>query len=287
MKSRKLTKTVLLALLPLAASADNTFGISVDEPPELAKIFNAHGITGTFVMLDARADTMFVWNQERAQQQFPPAATFRIANAVLALDAGVVRSIDEIVPFNAKQHRSYRTYETVRPYFYGTLGRGNRQMEEPQMELRKAMRVSSTRTFRALARGIGIDRMREGLTKLTYGNMRVGNEVDRFWKNGSLQISAVEQVEFLARVARGKIPVAGEVLNELRQLTLIEKTASYELHSKTGWLIATKPQLGWWVGWIERENAVFPFALNMDIDKGHAEDRVTIGRECLKALGKL
>lgn len=282
MKSRKLIKTVVSALLALAASADVTFGLLFEEPPELAKVFNERGIAGTFVMLDVRADTMLVWNQERAKQQFPPAATFRIANAVLALDTGVVQSIDEVVPFHAKQ---YRTFESAPPYFYGrTLKRngGNRQME-----LRKAMRVSSTRTFRALARGIGIERMRDGLAKLAYGNMRVGNEVDRFWRDGSLQISAIEQVEFLARIARGTIPVAGEVLIQLRQLTLKEETASYELHSKTGWLIKTKPELGWWVGWIERKNEVFPFALNMDMDKDKADDRVTIGRECLKALGKL
>lgn len=283
MKSHKLLKMVLFALLALAASADDTFGILFKEPPELAKIFNDRGVAGTFVMLDARADTMFVWNQERATQRFSPAATFRIVNAVLALDTGVVRSIDEVVPFSAKQ---YRTYQTAPTNFYGGLLK-SRSERNRQLALRKAMRVSSTPTFRALARGIGIERMRTGLTKLSYGNMRVDNEVDRFWRDGSLLISAIEQTEFLARVAHGKIPVTGGALQELRKLTLIEKTAGYELHSKTGWLITTKPQLGWWVGWVERETEVFPFALNMDMENGHAEDRVTIGRECLKALGKL
>ena len=155
------------------------------------------------------------------------------------------------------------------------------------MEIRKAMRTPYVRTFRMLAREIGIERMRDGVAKLAYGNMQIGNAVDRCWRNGSLQISAIEQVEFLASVARGKIPVSREILTDVRQLTLLEKTARYELHSKTGWLITPKPELGWWVGWVERGNEVFPFALNMDIDRYHAEDRVTIGRECLKALGKL
>jgi beta-lactamase class D len=117
--------------------------------------------------------------------------------------------------------------------------------------------------------------------------MRVGSAVDRFWKNGSLQISALEQAEFLGKVARGKLPVSLRVLNELRQLTLLEKTERYELHAKSGRLVTPKPELGWWIGWVERENGIFPFALNMDIDKGHLGDRVTIGRECLKALGQL
>jgi len=276
-------KTVLLAFLALAASADDTFGISFAEAPALAKIFNDRGVAGTFVMVDTRANTVFVWNQERAQRRFPPAATFRIANAILALETGVVRGIEDIVPFHASQ---YRTYESARPYFYGTLLNHSRDSNR-QSSLMKAMRAPSTRTFRALARGIGMERMREGVANLTYGNMRVGNSVDRFWRDGSLQISALEQVEFLERVAGGKIPVSREILNNLRQLTLLEKTARYELHSKSGWLVTTEPELGWWVGWIERKSGIFPFALNMDMDTAKAEDLVTIGRECLKALGKL
>jgi beta-lactamase class D len=275
-------KTLLIALCALAASAGPAFGVSVEEAPALAKIFNDRGLTGTFVMGDARTDTVFVWNQERAERRFPPAATFRIVNAILALEAGVVRGIEDIVPFHATQ---YRTFESARPYFYGTLSRSGDSNR--QSNLRTAMRAPSTRTFRALARGIGMERMRDGVAKLTYGNMRVGNAVDRFWRDGSLQISALEQVEFLGRAARGKIPVSREILNDLRQLTLLEKTAGYELHSKSGSLVTTKPELGWWVGWVERKSGIFPFALNMDMDTAKAEDRVKIGRECLKALGKL
>jgi len=42
------------------------------------------------------------------------------------------------------------------------------------------------------------------------------------------------------------------------------------------------------VGWIERENRVYPFALNIDMQSdADAAKRIPIGRECLKVLGKL
>lgn len=277
-------KTVLVALLALVASADHTFGILFEETPALAKIFKERRVSGTFVMVDAKADTAFIWNQERAERRYSPGETFRIANAILALETGVVQGIDDIVPFNAKTDRSFD--DGVPRYFYGPLLNRSGESNRPR-NLREKMRVPGTRTFRWLARGIGMERMRDGLAKLNYGNMLVGNSVDRFWKNGSLQISALEQVEFLGKVARAKIPVSQEILNKVRQLTLLEKTKHYELHSKSGWLITAKPELGWWVGWVECENDIFPFALNLDMDKGQAQDRVTIGRECLKALGKL
>lgn len=277
-------KTLLAALLVLAASVDDTFGILFEETPALAKIFKERRVEGTFVMVDAKADTVFVWNQKRAERRYSPGETFRIANAILALETGVVKGIDDIVPFNRKTYRGFN--DDALRFFYAPLVNQSAESNRPR-NLKNKMRTPSTRTFRWLARGIGAERMRDGLAKLNYGNMRVGNSVARFWRDGSLQISAMEQVEFLGRVARGKLPVSPETLNKLRQLTLLEKTAHYELHSKSGWLITPKSELGWWVGWVERENEVFPFALHMDLDKDHPEDRVTIGRECLKVLGKL
>jgi hypothetical protein len=45
---------------------------------------------------------------------------------------------------------------------------------------------------------------------------------------------------------------------------------------------------GWWVGWVEWQKKVYPFALNIDMLKDEdAGKRITIGKECLKALGKL
>jgi beta-lactamase class D len=156
------------------------------------------------------------------------------------------------------------------------------------MELRKAIRISNTPIFRELARRVGNERMRAAITKLAYGNMEVGHEVDRFWRNGSLQISAVEQAEFLARLAQGKLPVAQKALEETKELTLREKTADHKLHFKSGLLNPTGPRIGWWVGWIERENEVLSFALNIDMtDSVDAQTLAAIGRDCLSALGKL
>lgn len=75
----------------------------------------------------------------------------------------------------------------------------------------------------------------------------------------------------------------------VKEITLLEKTDTYELHGKTGWLSnPTPPQTGWWVGWIERGNKVYPFALNIDMMKDEdAAKRILIGRECLTVLGKL
>ena len=156
------------------------------------------------------------------------------------------------------------------------------------MSLREAIKVSNVAVYQELARRIGLERMRAGVTKLNYGNMEIGNVVDRFWLEGPLAISAIEQTEFLGRLLAGNLPVSAEAVRAVKEITLVEKTETYELHGKTGWVFDPKQQIGWWVGWVERGGKVYPFALNIDMARDEdAAKRIPIGKECLKALGKL
>jgi len=106
--------------------------------------------------------------------------------------------------------------------------------------------------------------------------------------DGRHEISAMEETEFLARLLVPKGPIKEEPVGAMRKTTLIERTNRYELHGKASLLSNSKHQIGWWVGWIEREGRFYSFALNFDIsDDAEAAKRIPIGRECLKALGKL
>lgn len=112
--------------------------------------------------------------------------------------------------------------------------------------------------------------------------------VDQFWLRGPLAISAVEQTEFLSRLLEGKLPVSAEAMRAVREITLLEKTDTYELHGKTGWVFDAKPQIGWFVGWVERDGKAYPFALNIDMaGEADTKKRLPLARACLKALGKL
>jgi beta-lactamase class D len=261
-------RRLLSILFSLAALSNIASAISFKEMPELEKFFKDQGVTGTFVMFDPAADTLLVWNEARAKERFIPASTFKIANSLIGLDVGAVKSVDEVLPYGGKP-------QWIKAW-------------EQDMGLRDAIKISNVPIYQELARRIGLERMREGVKKLDYGNMEIGSVVDRFWLDGPLKISAVEQAQFLNRLVEGKLPIKPHVAAVVKEITLLEKTEAYELHAKTGWGVATKPSIGWWVGWIERDHKVFPFAINIDMTSGdEAEKRISIGRECLKALGKL
>jgi beta-lactamase class D len=128
--------------------------------------------------------------------------------------------------------------------------------------------------------------MRENLAAIPYGDAETGNEVDTFWLKGPLQISAVEQAEFLARLAQGKLPFSPDIQQSVREIAQLEKGDGWVLYGKTGWTTAPEPDIGWWVGWVVKDNRVYSFALNMDMpDRESLATRVELGKACLRVLG--
>lgn len=261
----------ILGIAPVAAAmlVSSAFATSWKEVPELGKFFTERQVVGTFVLFDAGADTMFVWNKERAEKRFIPASTFKIANSLIGLEVGAVKDADEGPPYGGQP-------QWVKAW-------------EKDMSLRDAIKISNVAIYRELARRIGLERMREGVRKLGYGNMEIGDVVDIFWLDGPLAISAAEQTRFLDRLTSGKLPVKPAVVKTVEEMILLEQTGGYELHAKTGWYADKgKQSIGWWVGWVKRDGKIFPFALNFDMNSAEdAEKRIPIGRDCLKILGKM
>lgn len=235
------------------------------DSPEVARLFDEAGADGTFVVLDAAAQRLVGHDRARARKRFVPASTFKIPNTLIGLSVGAVKDVDEVLPYGGKP-------QPVKAW-------------EQDMSLREAIRVSNVPVYRELARRIGLERMREAVARLDYGNAEVGSIVDNFWLRGPLGISAVEQAQFLARLAAGALPFPRDLQARVRELVRLEAQDGAVLYGKTGWEQGN-PGIGWWVGWVEKEGRAYPFALNMDVyDASDAAKRVALGKASLKALG--
>jgi len=235
------------------------------DSPEVARLFEQAGADGTFVMLDVARQRLIGHDRARAQKRFVPASTFKIPNTLIGLTVGAVKEVDEVLPYGGKP-------QPIKDW-------------ERDMSLREAIRVSNVPVYQELARRIGLERMREAVARLEYGNARVGSIVDNFWLRGPLAISAVEQAQFLARLAAGTLPFPGEAQARVRELVRLEAHEGAVLYGKTGWEQGS-PGIGWWVGWVEKEGRAYPFALNMDVhNASDAAKRVPLGKASLRALG--
>jgi len=257
-------KHLLAGLLFLMAG--HVHAVDMEQHPELDQLFNEAGVTGTFVLYDVTAGRLVVHDLARAEKRFIPASTFKIANSLIGLATGAVASVDEVLPYGGKPQPI--------------------QSWEQDMGLRDAIKISNVPVYQELARRIGLERMRENLAAIPYGNAKVGTVVDTFWLQGPLQISAVEQTEFLAHLAQGELPFPAEVQQNVRGIIQLEQGDDWVLYAKTGWTTAPDPDIGWWVGWVTKNQHVFSFAINIDVlEKADIAKRVELGKACLGALG--
>ena len=236
------------------------------EVPAIGALFTQSAVQGTFVVLDSSKGTLIGANYQRAATRFSPASTFKIPNALIGLSVGAVKDVNELIPYRSND-----------PPFNPAWVR--------DMGLRDAILLSNVPIFQELARRVGLSRMQSALIQLQYGSIAIGSDVTRFWLDGPLMISALEQVSFLNRLAQGTLPLSDSVQQSVRDITLVEKRASYLLHAKTGWQHAPNQGIGWWVGWVKRADAVYPFALNLDIRTADdAALRQKIGLAALRML---
>jgi len=235
----------------------------------VAALFRQAGVEGTFVLLDERRGELRGTNRTRAEQRISPASTFKIANALIGLSLGAVRSVDEVIPYNGDAN----------PFM--------REWLEP-MGLRGAMKVSNVPLYQELARRIGLQRMREVIARLGYGNQQIGTNVTTFWLRGPLAISAVEQTRFLSRLAHRTLPFPAQAQRQVAEITRVDSGPGWSLHAKTGWQNAPGAGLGWWVGWVQKGDQITPFALNIAMaGAADAPKREQLGRSSLQALGIL
>ncbi|GAA4364316.1 oxacillin-hydrolyzing class D beta-lactamase OXA-50 [Actinomadura verrucosospora] len=251
-----------------AVAAADQIRPGVVERDDLRAVFDAAGVHGSFALLDVKTRSTTVVDRRLAETPLVPASSFKVPHALVALETGVVKSPDEVIPWDG----------TPQPF----------PEWEHDMTMREAVRISNAAAFQVIARRVGLQREGQWLHRLGYGNRRTGTVVDRFWLDGPLKISAVEQTRFLERLAAERLPASRANQRTVRDIIKQEEKGGYTLYAKSGWQNAPNPGTGWWVGWVDRGGRVTTFALNIDIVKdGDAGKRATVARELLQRLDVL
>lgn len=235
---------------------------------EIADIFRAHGVSGCFVLHNVRRSTTVRYNPTRTGRRMVPASTFKIPNALIGVETGVIQHGKQLFKWRGKK------------YWVAAWNRDH--------TLHSAIRFSVVWAFQRIARQVGRARLQHWVNRLAYGNRDLSGPIDKFWLDGRLRISAEEQVAFLKRFQAGTLPFSKRTQTLVREALVVERTSTYVLRAKTGWAIGKKREHGWYVGWVERGTQVWIFAMNMD---GHwrkdHKARIAISRDVLRRAGAL
>jgi beta-lactamase class D len=255
---------ILILLLTIAATA-------FAEDASIARLFNTKNIQGTIVISSLDGTTTYSHNDTRAAIRMLPASTFKIPNTLIALEEGAINDETQVLKWDGKERN---------------IAAWNRDQT-----LESAFKSSCVWAYQELARRIGTARYESYLTQIGYGNALPTPILTTFWLEGDLRISALEQIAFLKRLYRRKLPFKPTSYDALKRIMIVEQTPAYTVRAKTGWAgfgKTTAPQIGWYVGYLEAKGNVWLFALNMDISKpADAGLRQKIVMEALKSKGLL
>ena len=119
--------------------------------------------------------------------------------------------------------------------------------------------------------------MKQYLHKLDFGDMHVSEEsMDDFWLIGLSKISPFQQIDFLERLHDGRLPISSATSETVNSILEIRSNDAYSLRGKTGLAINGLKDVGWFVGYVEKEEAVYYFATKIS-PKSYEMDRTFFG----------
>lgn len=213
---------------------------------DLAKNFQDAKSEGCFVLYDLKRDRYIRYNGNRCQKRFIPASTFKIFNSLVALETKAIADENTVIPWDG----------VVRWV--------------PEWNQDQTMRTAFTRSavwfYQEVARRAGKEKMAKYIQAAGYGNQDIAEKIDTFWLNGKLRISPEEQIKFLVRLYKEDLPFSPAVMKTVKDIMVIDRQDAYTLRGKTGWArdVDGIKNIGWYVGYVERDNNVYFYALNFE-----------------------
>ena len=228
---------------------------------EVEEVFKKYKVEGTIVIESLNKKKIHIYNDKRASELFSPASTFKIPHSLIALNEGIVKK-DSVIVWD-KKIREYESWNK-------------------DQTLLTAFKSSCVWCYQEFASKIGVEKYKKYLKELNYGNKKIGDDVTRFWLDESLEITTFEQIKFLKRFYTNNLPFKIEDINLLKEIMIDEKNENYTIRAKTGW----EWKYGWYVGYVETEDDVWFFAMNIDTkSESDLPKRKAMTLEILKLKG--
>jgi beta-lactamase class D len=246
-------KYSVIPVLAMAAIVLSSCSMNnVEQDDSFKKYFDENKVTGSFALFDNGRGEFVIYNLKKDTTRILPASTFKIVNALIALQTGVVTTDSTIIQWDGRQR--------------------NVSNWNQDLSLAQAFRYSSVPHFQEIARRIGRDTMQKWIDSLKYGNMKIGPAIDSFWLDNSLQISPDEELGLVKKLYFDQLPFRKGVQKAVRDMMLQEDNSNYAISYKTGWGVNDENHaIGWVVGWIEENRHPYFFVLNIEATDPEAD----------------
>ncbi len=202
------------------------------------------GYSGSFVLYDEKSNIWNIYNEGEALTRIAPNSTYKIYDALLGLESGIITPSDSQMNWNGDDY-PFDTWEA-------------------DQSLNTAMHNSVNWYFQSIDATAGTDKIKTFLKKISYGNQNIGDDVKQYWTDQSLKISPIEQVEVLRNFYHNDFHFSMDNINAVKQSLQLFTASGDILYGKTGTgRIDDKDVNGWFVGYVVKSNDVYYFATNI------------------------
>lgn len=211
-------------------------------PIDLSSYFGDY--EGSFVLYDLEGDTWQIYNIEQAEKRVPPDSTYKIYDALFALEEGIITPGDSFMPWNGQKN----------PFAAWNA----------DQTLPSAMASSVNWYFQAIDAQLGKDCLSEYFQKIGYGNEIITGDISSYWLESSLKISPIEQVELLVKSHQNEFDFAAENIEAVKEAIKLSTSSDTVLYGKTGTgRIDGNDINGWFVGSAQNRQHTYFFACNI------------------------
>lgn len=241
--------TIIIGCIPILSvyASDQTgyhFDTTEKNITQLNLSSNFGDYTGSFVLYDQSADKWNIYNMEHASTRVSPNSTYKIYDALLGLESGIITPEHSTFTWNGE------------PYPFNSW--------EADQDLTSAMHNSVNWYFQAIDSQAGFQSVKTFLQTINYGNQNTGTNLNLYWTDFSLKISPIEQVELLQNFYQNNFHFDRKNIQAVKNALLLSTTSSGSLYGKTGTgRVNGKDVNGWFVGYIESDNNTYYFATNI------------------------
>ena len=241
--------TIIIGCIPILSvyASDQTgyhFDTTEKNITQLNLSSNFGDYTGSFVLYDQSADKWNIYNMEHASTRVSPNSTYKIYDALLGLESGIITPEHSTFTWNGE------------PYPFNSW--------EADQDLTSAIHNSVNWYFQAIDSQAGFEAVRTFLQTINYGNQNTGTNLNLYWTDFSLKISPIEQVELLQNFYQNNFHFDSKNIQAVKKALLLSTTSSGSLYGKTGTgRVNGKDVNGWFVGYIESDNNTYYFATNI------------------------
>lgn len=261
--------TSLAPLLSANAAKDDYYGWDTSHKNinviDLSSCFQ--GYEGSFVLYNMAQDTWNIYDMDRAALRVSPDSTYKIYDALIGLEAGVITPEDSTMEWNRELY----------PF----------QEWNADQTLQSAMSASVNWYFQEIDKQLGTSAIDRYIREIRYGNENTKGGLSSYWMESSLKISPIEQVELLRKLYENSLGFRTKNIDTVKDSILLSSSESGNLYGKTGTgCIDGKDVNGWFVGYVEAPDNTWFFAANIAAnDDASGSNAAEITQHILSGMG--